>query len=150
MDATGLQIPGVLDDLYAAKARPITLGPSFRNGQATLRVWAPTARDMKVRLFADSNPATAFTTYPMTLDPASGIWSYSGGCAYGSYYQYEAQVYVRGTNKVETNVVTDPYSVSRRAIARAAGRLPRRRTCSRMLAGPGQTAAGRARGHRAV
>jgi hypothetical protein len=112
VDATGLQIPGVLDDLYAAKAGPTTLGPSFRNGQATLRVWAPTARDMKVRLFADSNPATAFTTYPMTLDPASGIWSYSGGSAYGSYYQYEAQVYVRGTNKVETNVVTDPYSVS--------------------------------------
>ena len=48
----------------------------------------------------------------MTLDPASGIWSYSGGSLYGKYYLYEAQVFVRSTNKVETNVVTDPYSVS--------------------------------------
>ncbi len=79
MDATGLQIPGVLDDLYSANAGPVTLGPSFKNGQATLRVWAPTARDMKVRVFADSNHGRRYTTYPMTLDPASGIWSYSGG-----------------------------------------------------------------------
>ena len=112
VDATGLQIPGVLDDLYSASATPITLGPSFKHGQTTLRVWAPTARDMKVRAFTDSSPATAFTTHPMTLDPASGIWSYSGTDLYGKYYLYEAQVYVRSTNKVETNVVTDPYSVS--------------------------------------
>ncbi|HEX5163411.1 MAG TPA: hypothetical protein VFV88_16930, partial [Steroidobacteraceae bacterium] len=43
VDATSLQIPGVLDDLYAAKAGPVTLGPSFKNGMVTLRVWAPTA-----------------------------------------------------------------------------------------------------------
>ena len=112
VDATSLQIPGVLDDLYSAKAGPVALGPSFKHGQATLRVWAPTARDLKVRVFADSNPATLFTTHPMTLDSASGIWSYSGSGLYGKYYLYEAQVYVRGTNRVETNVVTDPYSVS--------------------------------------
>ena len=111
VDATGLQIPGVLDDLYSANAGPVTLGPSFKNGQATLRVWAPTARDMKLRVFADSSTAT-FTSLPMTLDPASGIWSYSGGSLYGKYYQYETQVFVRSTNKVETNIVTDPYSVS--------------------------------------
>jgi pullulanase-type alpha-1,6-glucosidase len=114
VDATGLQIPGVLDDLYYAKAGPITLGPSFKNGQASLRVWAPTARALKLRVFADSNPATAFTTYPMTLDAASGVWSFTapGATLYGKYYLYEAQVYVRSTNKVETNVVTDPYSIS--------------------------------------
>ena len=54
VDATSLQIPGVLDDLYSAKAGPVTLGPSFKNGQATLRVWAPTARSLKLRVFADS------------------------------------------------------------------------------------------------
>jgi pullulanase len=111
VDATGLQTPGVLDDLYAAKAGPVTLGPSFKHGQATLRVWAPTARDVKVRVFADSSTAT-FTSLPMTLDPASGIWSYSGSSLSGKYYLFEAQVFVRSTNKLETNVVTDPYSVS--------------------------------------
>jgi pullulanase len=112
VDATSLQIAGVLDDLYAAQAGPVTLGPSVKNGQSALRVWAPTARQLAVRVFADSDPATPYVSYPMTLDAASGVWSYSGSGLYGRYYLYEAQVYVRSTNKVETNVVTDPYSVS--------------------------------------
>ncbi|HEV7609157.1 MAG TPA: pullulanase-type alpha-1,6-glucosidase [Steroidobacteraceae bacterium] len=114
VDATGLQIPGVLDDLYSAKAAPVTLGPSFKQGQTTLRVWAPTARKLALRVFADASPATAFTTYPMTLDAASGIWSFTAPTSslMGKYYLYEALVFVRSTNKVETNVVTDPYSVS--------------------------------------
>ena len=114
VDATSLQIPGVLDNLYSGKAGPVTLGPSFKQGQTSLRVWAPTARDLKLRVFADSNPATLFTTYPMTLDPASGIWSFTAPTVsvYGKYYLYEAHVFVRTTNKVETNVVTDPYSIS--------------------------------------
>ena len=114
VDATGLQIAGVLDDLYATRASSLALGPTFRNGQATVRVWAPTARDMKLRVFNDSDPGTSFTTYPMTLDAASGVWSYSApaGNLEGRYYLFEAQVFVRTTNRVETNVVTDPYSVS--------------------------------------
>jgi pullulanase-type alpha-1,6-glucosidase len=114
VDATSLQIPGVLDDLYSANAGRVALGPIFAQGQMTLRVWAPTARSMKVRLFADANPTTSFTSYPMTLDPATGIWSYTAprSSVYGQYYLYEAEVFVRSTNKLETNVVTDPYSVS--------------------------------------
>jgi len=111
VDATSLQIPGVLDDLYAAKAGPLALGPSVKHGTTTLRVWAPTARGMNLRVFADSTTAD-YVTYPMTLDPASGAWSFSGGSLVGKYYLYEAQLYVRSTNKVETNVVTDPYSIS--------------------------------------
>ena len=113
VDATGLQIAGVLDDLYAANATPVTLGPSFRNGMATLRVWAPTARDMKVRLFADSTTPN-YSLQPMTLDPASGVWTYSAPSSAldGRYYLFEAHVYVRSTNRLETNVVSDPYSVS--------------------------------------
>jgi len=114
VDATSLQIPGVLDDLYYAKAGPVTLGPSFKRGQTTLRVWAPTARALSVRLYADSNPASAFTSYPMTVDAASGVWSYTAptSSVEGMYYLYETQVFVRSTNKVETNVTTDPYSIS--------------------------------------
>jgi pullulanase len=113
VDATSLQIPGVLDDLYSAKAGPVTLGPSFRYGQTTLRVWAPTARNLALRVYADSTTPT-YATYPMTLDPASGIWSFSAPASSvdGRFYLYEAQVFVRATNRVETNVVTDPYSVS--------------------------------------
>src|SRR5688572_29032807 len=113
VDATGLQVPGVLDDLYAANAAPVTLGPGFRHGQETVRVWAPTARSMKLRVYPDSS-SPFFATYPMTLDPASGIWSFTAPKAsvYGKYYLFETQVFVRLTNRLETNVVTDPYSVS--------------------------------------
>jgi pullulanase-type alpha-1,6-glucosidase len=113
VDATSLQIPGVLDDLYYGKAGKADLGPSFENGQATLRVWAPTARNVALRLFADSTAAD-YTSHPMTLDTSSGIWSFSApaGSVSGKFYLFEAQVYVRSTNRVETNVVTDPYSVS--------------------------------------
>jgi pullulanase-type alpha-1,6-glucosidase len=50
----------------------------------------------------------------MTLDEATGVWSYSAPAASleGRYYLFEAQVFVRTTNRVENNVVTDPYSVS--------------------------------------
>jgi pullulanase len=113
VDATGLQIPGVLDDLYASRAAPVVLGPSFAKGQATLRVWAPTARDVRVRVFADATTPD-FTTHAMTLDPASGVWSLTTAAATlaDRFYLFEARVYVRSTNRVETNLVTDPYSVS--------------------------------------
>ncbi len=109
---------------------------------------------LKLRVFADSNPATVFTTYPMTLDPASGIWSYTAPTAslYGKYYLYEAQVFVRATNRVETNVVTDPYSVS---LARNSTRsqivsLEDSELAAARLGQIAQAASGRARRHRAV
>ncbi|HEX3553026.1 MAG TPA: pullulanase-type alpha-1,6-glucosidase [Thermoanaerobaculia bacterium] len=111
VDATGLQIQGVLDDLYTYNG---ALGATFGAGNApTLRVWAPTARSVNLRLFADSNPATTSTAQPMTLDPATGVWSVTGNASwYGKYYLYEVNVFVRTTGHVETNLVTDPYSVS--------------------------------------
>jgi pullulanase len=113
VDATGLQIQGVLDDLYTYNG---PLGATFAGvaGKVpTLRVWAPTARSVKLRLYADSNPATAATVHTMTPDPATGVWSVTGDASwYGRYYAYEVDVFVRSTGQVETNVVTDPYSVS--------------------------------------
>jgi len=50
---------------------------------------------------------------PMTLDPASGVWSVIGSSDWkGKYYLYDVEVYVDSTGQVEHNVVTDPYSVS--------------------------------------
>ena len=111
VDATGLQIQGVLDDLYTYNG---PLGAAFGAGRVpTLRVWAPTARSVKLHVFADSNPATASTVHDMTLDPAKGVWSVTGPASwYGKYYLFEVNVFVRTTGQVETNLVTDPYSVS--------------------------------------
>ncbi len=110
LDATSLQIPGVLDDLYTYSG---PLGVELAGGVPTLRLWAPTAQGVILVLYADSSPATVPTTYPMTLDPASGVWSVAGDASWvGQYYLYQVQVWAPTTRAVETNLVTDPYSLS--------------------------------------
>ncbi len=109
-DATGLQIPGVLDDLYTYDGQ---LGVSWDGGAPTLRLWAPTAKSVTLHLYADADPATSSTALPMTLDPQYGVWSISGDASWDRmYYLYEVEVYVHSTGAVEHNMVTDPYSFS--------------------------------------
>ncbi len=109
IDATGLQIPGVLDDLYTYNDK---LGVIFSGGAPTLKLWAPTARSVKLHLFNDSNPATTATVLPMTVT-ASGVWSVTGSSSWkNKFYLYEVEVYVRSTGRIEHNLVTDPYSLS--------------------------------------
>ena len=47
VNAGALQLPGVLDDVYAA-ATGARLGLSWRDGTPILRLWAPTARDVRL------------------------------------------------------------------------------------------------------
>lgn len=109
IDATGVQIPGALDDLYTYTG---ALGVTYDGTTPTLRVWAPTARSVTLHLYDDST-TSADTTMPMQLDPAAGVWSASGDAAWtGKYYLYEVEVYVPATNAIEHNFVTDPYSFS--------------------------------------
>jgi pullulanase len=112
-DATALQLPGVLDALYgdALAASSTALGPTFHGRRPTLRVWAPTARAVRLRLH-DGPADPGGQLLPMDRD-ASGVWSVSGEERwYGRYYQYEVDVYARSVNQVVTNLVTDPYSVA--------------------------------------
>ncbi|MBL8056595.1 MAG: pullulanase-type alpha-1,6-glucosidase [Anaerolineales bacterium] len=109
LDATSVQIPGVLDNLYTYSG---PLGVVYVGDVPTLRVWAPTARNVALHLYADSQ-TTAETVVPLTLDPATGVWSAVGTPAWtGQFYLYEVEVYVPATGQVEHNLVTDPYSFS--------------------------------------
>ncbi len=116
VQVTSLQTAGLLDDLYAAKAAQAQLGVTFdHGGMATFRVWAPTAKSVALNLYASANAATG-TTVPMTLDAASGVWRYTSSdpsLANRAYYTYTVQVLSRwADNKIVTNTVTDPYSLS--------------------------------------
>jgi pullulanase-type alpha-1,6-glucosidase len=112
VEVTGLQIPGALDDLYAAAAASQQLGPRFAGGNVTFKLWAPTAQDVNLLLFPTA-AGDASTTVEMTFDAASGVWSATRPASIaGQYYLYEVKVFVPSTGAVETNRVTDPYSVS--------------------------------------
>jgi pullulanase len=105
---TALQVPGVLDELFAHRD---PLGASWQGGAPTLSVWAPTAREVRLLLFADSGPATAPEIVPMRQ--SRGTWTVSGVPGWrGRFYLYEVDVFVRATGRFEKNRVTDPYSVA--------------------------------------
>src|SRR4029450_13608752 len=89
MDATSLQIPGVLDDLYAYGGQ---LGVVFDGTAPTLKLWAPTAQNVSLLLYDSSSAATAILR-PMALDPATGVWSVTGPSDwYGQDYAYQGAV----------------------------------------------------------
>ncbi|GGN60289.1 hypothetical protein GCM10012285_58160 [Streptomyces kronopolitis] len=103
---TGVQIPGVLDDLYGTRARHAALGPVFaRDGRPTLAVWAPTARTVVLELGG--------RTVPMHRDDASGVWRVRGARDWaGKPYRYRVTVWAPSAGRTVTNEVTDPYSTA--------------------------------------
>ena len=104
-DVTGVQIPGVLDDLYAYSG---PLGVAWAGGKPTLRLWAPTAQDVKVRVSAPDG--TGEQVLALTRG-AQGVWTVAGDASWkGRAYVYEVKVYAPSTQKVETNMVSDPYA----------------------------------------
>jgi len=112
VDATGVQVPGVLDDVYADAARERPLGVTWDGGVPTVSVWAPTARDVHLVRFADGT-SDALERQQMARDDASGVWSVRGEASWAyQYYLFEVEVFAPSAGTVVTNLVTDPYSVS--------------------------------------
>ncbi|MDW8352349.1 MAG: pullulanase-type alpha-1,6-glucosidase [Anaerolineae bacterium] len=112
IDSAGLQIAGVLDDLYAERARSAALGPTFAGDRVTLAVWAPTALNVALLLFDDAT-TPAKQIIPMRRDPDSGVWSVSGPPSWkNKFYLYEVEVFAPASGRIEKNEVTDPYSLS--------------------------------------
>jgi len=109
IDATGLQIPGVLDDIDAGAATA-TLGLTWSRGTPKLALWAPTAQAVSVSVYSSGHVTDPVATVPLTRG-ANGVWTLTGQRGWnGFYYLFTVQVYVPETAKVEHNLVTDPYS----------------------------------------
>ncbi|MFI6032777.1 pullulanase-type alpha-1,6-glucosidase [Streptomyces sp. NPDC051315] len=101
--ATGVQIAGVLDDLY--DAADADLGPVFRDGRPTLSVWAPTAQSVALELDG--------TTVAMKRNSATGVWSVTGPSSWKNKpYRYVVKVWAPSVREVVTNRVTDPYALA--------------------------------------
>ena len=109
VDATGVQLPGVLDDLYH-RATKRTLGITWNGRKPLLSVWAPTAQSVSLLI---TPPGWSTEQSVAMRRDDDGVWSARGSSSWnGATYRYRVTVYQPTTGKVEVNDVTDPYSVA--------------------------------------
>ncbi len=115
--ATGVQLPGALDDLYASAEKVVDFGAHPAKDQTRFAVWAPTAqRVLLCRHASPELPAVAVAA--MHLDAATGAWRAElPGDLSGQAYRYLVDV-VTPTHGRVRNLVTDPYSVALTADSR--------------------------------
>ncbi len=106
LEATNVQTAGAIDALYAYD------GPlGYVHEGIECYLWAPTARTVRFARFdAELNPIGD----PVAMTRGErGVWRVEGEPDwYGTYAQYEIEVYHPDTNRVETVRTTDPYAVS--------------------------------------
>ncbi len=108
---TGVQLPGVLDDLYAEAAADRELGVSWSKKRPTMALWAPTAQNVDALVWSDGDDGEPER---VALErQADGAWTATGPKGWaGASYLYEVTVFAPTTGAIEANQVTDPYSVA--------------------------------------
>ncbi len=123
--ATHVQTGVVIDALYTRgdnDADEVTdLGASIISNQegneakrtVSFKLWAPTALTVSVLLFDDNLQAIADGELAMEEDKHTGVWQVlADNQASYAYYKYQLDVYHPVSKKIETLLVTDPYSLS--------------------------------------
>ena len=139
---TGVQTAILLDHLYAEAATRAELGVTFSGGLPSFALWAPTAQAVTLLTWETGDPLGSVPEVPgpprrtpavragdgrwvvanRPDSPADAASSVPGGepstsqpgapISAGCQYLWEVRVYVPSTRRVETNVVTDPYSTA--------------------------------------
>ncbi|CAA6655438.1 unnamed protein product [Spirodela intermedia] len=106
VNATGLQLPGVLDDLFSYTG---PLGAVFSKEAISLHLWAPTAHVVRAYIYDDQ-----FNQDPsecIELKEEIGVWHTRLPISReGCYYVFEVSAYHQSTLKIETCMVNDPYA----------------------------------------
>jgi len=109
-DASSIQTPGVLDSLFYFDGE---LGPQVSDESVSTHVWAPTAQNVELLLYDNSDQIEPTQFLPMTEDAQTGVWSAEDLDEWNrKFYRYRVTVYTPVTRKVEVNDVTDPNSLS--------------------------------------
>ena len=139
---TGVQTAILLDHLYAEAATRAELGVTFHDGRPSFALWAPTAQAVTLLTWETGDPLGSVPEVPgpprrtpairsgdgrwvvancpdspadtATSTPGSepGTSRPDAPITAGCQYLWEVRVYVPSTRRVETNVVTDPYSTA--------------------------------------
>uniref|UniRef100_A0A061RDX2 Alpha--glucosidase n=1 Tax=Tetraselmis sp. GSL018 TaxID=582737 RepID=A0A061RDX2_9CHLO len=109
LEATGVQLPGVLDELFFYDG---PLGARVLEESVEVSVWAPTAQRVELLLWPSASGGDP-QVLPMECDPESGAWLAEGPREWEwSFYNFRVTVYCPWTQQVEVSVTTDPYSRS--------------------------------------
>ncbi|KAJ8765887.1 hypothetical protein K2173_020403 [Erythroxylum novogranatense] len=105
-NATGLQLPGILDELFSYDG---PLGAHYSIDYVSLYLWAPTAQAVSAHIYGDTS-----TEHPLEivqLDEIDGVWHFQGPKYWeGCYYVYEVIVYHPSTLRIEKCYANDPYA----------------------------------------
>jgi pullulanase len=120
--ATGLQIGGVLDDLYYYSG---SLGvlfhhtdneaawqdfPDDENFPVKIKLWAPTAQS--VNLLVYNNPTDTSPALTVAMHQHNGVWVADGDATWqDKYYLYQVNVWVPSDDALDANLTSDPYSI---------------------------------------
>ncbi|KAB1211035.1 Pullulanase 1, chloroplastic, partial [Morella rubra] len=104
--ATGLQLPGVLDELLSYNG---PLGALFSEESVSLYLWAPTAQAVRACIYRE--PSGGDPVEIVLLEEVNGVWSTKGPKRWEScYYVYEVAVYHPSTLRIENCYANDPYA----------------------------------------
>ncbi|KAL8052039.1 hypothetical protein ABFX02_06G187100 [Erythranthe guttata] len=103
---TGLQLPGILDELFYYSG---PLGAVFSSEDVSLYLWAPTAQKVNVLIYGEGESGDHLEVVP--LEESNGVWSAKGPLNWeGCYYVYEVYVYHHSTSRIEKCIANDPYA----------------------------------------
>lgn len=106
INASGLQLPGVIDELFSYNG---PLGAVFSEAAVSLHLWAPTAQAVHACIYRD--PSGGDPLEIVLLEEVNGVWSTNGPKSWGGcYYVYEVSVYHPSTLQIEKCYANDPYA----------------------------------------
>ncbi|MDT3766756.1 DUF3372 domain-containing protein [Gleimia hominis] len=103
---TGIQLAGVLDDVYAP-ARHARLGAYVAGMGWRFALWAPTARNVSLKIWHGGKPQTI----PARRDDLTGVWDAYLNAEEDDEYLWIVDVYSPAVGRWVVNEVTDPYAV---------------------------------------
>ncbi|GFP94261.1 pullulanase 1 chloroplastic [Phtheirospermum japonicum] len=103
---TGVQLPGVLDELFTYNG---PLGAFFSSEAVYLYLWAPTAQNVRALIYGEPEGGDPLDV--VELEESNGVWSTKGPVTWHDYYYvYEVSVYHPSTLRIEICIANDPYA----------------------------------------
>lgn len=116
VSATYVQTAKALDAIYTFgdnDADEVTdYGISYDGDKITVKVWAPTAQDLNLKVYNADKSLNA--SHDMAYDDATGVWSFTTTDEQYDrlFFRFEVTVYHPISQSVVTTEATDPYSVN--------------------------------------